>query len=90
MKLLGDQANEYLLKNGELNRDKFSDFVFRNPDFRRKLTKEMGKLIMWAIFKKIVSNIINKKYAMIIDAPILYETKVLEYICYPVIVVGCP
>ena len=24
-----------------------------------------------------------------IDAPILYESKVLEYICYPVIVVGC-
>ncbi len=24
-----------------------------------------------------------------IDAPILYESKVLEYFCYPIIVVGC-
>lgn len=26
---------------------------------------------------------------MAIDAPLLYETKILEYLCYPVIVVGC-
>ena len=90
MKLLGEKASEYLLKNGEINREKFSDFVFRHPDFRKKLTKSMGKLILWTVFKKIVSNIINKKYAMIVDAPILFETKILEYICYPVIVVGCP
>ncbi len=25
-----------------------------------------------------------------IDAPILFETKYLAYICYPIIVVGCP
>jgi dephospho-CoA kinase len=24
-----------------------------------------------------------------IDAPILYETKVLEHLCFPIIVVGC-
>ena len=63
--------------------------MFKNPDFRKKLTKQMGKLIMWEIFKKIISNIIHKRFVMIIDAPILYETKVLEHVCYPVIVVGC-
>ena len=50
----------------------------------------MGKFIMFEIFKTIFANIVNKKYLMLIDAPILYETKVLEYICYPVVVVGCP
>ena len=50
----------------------------------------MGKFIMYEIFKQIFANIVNKKYVMLIDAPILYESKVLEYICYPVVVVGCP
>ena len=45
---------------------------------------------MYEIFKTIFFNIVNKKSLMLIDAPILYETKVLEYLCYPVVVVGCP
>ena len=57
---------------------------------RKKLTGGMGKFIMYEIFKQIFANIVNKKYVMLIDAPILYESKVLEYICYPVVVVGCP
>lgn len=76
-------------KNKEIYRDKFSKFVFENPDFRKKLTREMGKHIMWEIFKSIIVNIFQKKYMMVIDAPILYETKILEHVCYPIIVVGC-
>lgn len=26
---------------------------------------------------------------MLVDAPLLYETKILTYICFPIIVVGC-
>ena len=63
--------------------------MFKNKEFRNQLTKGMGKHIMLEIGKRILSNIWNKRYLMIIDAPILYETKVLEHICYPVIVVGC-
>ena len=63
--------------------------MFNNADFRKQLTLGMGKLIMKEIGKQILSNIWNKKTLMMIDAPILYETKVLEYVCYPVVVVGC-
>jgi dephospho-CoA kinase len=31
----------------------------------------------------------GKKKLIMIDAPILFETKFLEYICFPIIVVGC-
>lgn len=41
------------------------------------------------VLKTIVSNIWNNKNIMMVDAPILYETKILAYICFPVIVVGC-
>jgi dephospho-CoA kinase len=34
--------------------------------------------------------VVNKKKLVMIDAPILFETKYLEYICFPIIVVGCP
>lgn len=44
---------------------------------------------MWAILKEIVGHIFSKNNLIMIDAPILYETKVLEYLCYPIIVVGC-
>lgn len=49
----------------------------------------MGKKIFWQIFKEIISCILEKKKLIMIDAPILYETKVLEHLCFPIIVVGC-
>jgi dephospho-CoA kinase len=63
--------------------------VFANEDFRRKLTRKMGILIMRRVLYKILTNIIKGKNVMIVDAPLLYETKVLEHVCFPVIVVGC-
>ena len=36
-----------------------------------------------------VSNAYQKKKLILIDAPTLYETKVLTHICFPIIVVGC-
>lgn len=44
---------------------------------------------MMRVFKNIFVNIVTGKNIMAIDAPLLYETKILEYVCYPVVVVGC-
>ena len=49
----------------------------------------MGILIMRRVLYKILTNIIKGKNVMIVDASLLYETKVLEHVCFPVIVVGC-
>lgn len=49
----------------------------------------MGMLIMKRIFIRIFKNIITGKNVMLIDAPLLYESKILEYVCYPVVLVGC-
>jgi hypothetical protein len=51
LSLLGDKKDEYLFHSGEINREKFSDFVFKNPDFRRKLTMRMGRKIGWQMLK---------------------------------------
>jgi len=41
----------------------------------------MTKRILWEC-------LINKEKCVFVDAPVLYETKVLEYFFYPIIVVG--
>jgi dephospho-CoA kinase len=50
----------------------------------------MGRKIMWRIITEIYRSFVGKRKLVMIDAPILYETKYLEYICFPIIVVGCP
>jgi dephospho-CoA kinase len=50
----------------------------------------MGRKIMWRIVSEIYQCVVGKRKLVMIDAPILYETKYLEYICFPIIVVGCP
>lgn len=49
----------------------------------------MGILILKRVFSRVVGNIVTGRHVMMIDAPLLYETKILEYLCYPVVVVGC-
>lgn len=63
--------------------------MFNNQEFRSKLTKQMGVLIMKKIFSRIIMNIFAGRNVMLVDAPLLYESKVLEHICFPVVVVGC-
>lgn len=46
-------------------------------------------MIILKVLKRIIWNIWKSKNIMLIDAPLLYETKVLSFICFPVIVVGC-
>jgi dephospho-CoA kinase len=50
----------------------------------------VGKYIFFEIFKQIFQNCISNKKLILIDAPTLYETKILTHICYPILVVGCP
>ncbi len=50
------------------------------------------KITNYYIFKELLYqlyvNLIKKREKMVlIDAPLLYETKILQFICYPVIVV---
>lgn len=49
----------------------------------------MGQLIVWEIIKEIFKSIFSKRNLILIDAPIMYESKLLPYFCFPIIVVGC-
>jgi dephospho-CoA kinase len=44
------------------------------------------------IFRRILVTLIRlkfkeKKHLVVLDAPLLFESKILEYFCYPIIVV---
>jgi dephospho-CoA kinase len=72
LSMLADRKAEFLSPSGEINREKFSDFVFKNPDFRRKLTIRMGRKIMWRIISEIYGCVVGRRKLVMIDAPILF------------------
>lgn len=71
----------------ELNRKAMADIVFKNESIRRKYTRMTGTYIMIEIVKEIIQAIKNKKSLVVLDAPLLFESKYLPYLCYPIITV---
>ena len=60
--------------------------VFSDPAKRRLI----NKLTHPRVFRKIISSVIKlkilqRKPLVVLDAPLLFETKILEYFCYPII-----
>jgi dephospho-CoA kinase len=70
-----------------IKRDKLADLTFRDNTFRKKLTQGVGKYIFWELLRQLLLGILSAEKYILIDAPLLFETKVLTYLCYPIIVV---
>ncbi|KAG2510761.1 hypothetical protein JM16_008447 [Phytophthora kernoviae] len=73
-----------------INRAKLGAIIFGDPAQRKKLNSATHKFIIWEMFKQLVyQRLICRKHLVVFDAPLLFETKLLEYFCYPTIVVAC-
>ena len=75
-------------ETGKIDRDKVAAVIFSNPEKRSAL----NKITHPRIFKKIIKEIIRLKFKVknplvVLDAPLLYEAKILEWFCYPILVV---
>jgi dephospho-CoA kinase len=82
-------GKEILDKDGAIDRTKLGDLIFSNTQKRRQLNKIMHRRIFWKMLSEFWELRMRQKHQLIIiDAPLLYETKFLEYFCYPIIVVG--
>ena len=62
--------------------------VFSDPQKR----KQLNSITHWRIFRDILFKVIKLKISegkkrVILDAPLLFETKILEHFCYPIITV---
>mmetsp|Transcript_5086 Transcript_5086/g.6490 ORF Transcript_5086/g.6490 Transcript_5086/m.6490 type:complete len:127 (+) Transcript_5086:363-743(+) len=82
-------GSEVLKEDGKtIDREKLGKVIFADSDKRRKLNKlthtKIFKSIIWQIFDL---RVLKRKQLVVLDAPLLFETKVLEYLCYPIIVV---
>lgn len=74
--------------NGNIDRDKLGNLIFSNAERRQRL----NKLSHPRIFKQIIKEVWRMKFVekcpmLVLDAPLLFETKILEYFCFPIIVV---
>ena len=81
-----------VLNDGDatINRAKLGALVFSDPMQRRKLDAATHKYILWEMFKQLVYHrLVRRKRLVVLDAPLLFETKLLELFCYPIIVVTC-
>ena len=72
----------------QINSEKLGQIVFSDPAKRKKL----NSITHWRIFKIIFQNIFYQKIVLrksnvILDAPLLFETKILEHFCYPILLV---
>ena len=82
-------GEEVFNDEGVLDRQKLGDIIFKSKQKRKTLNSIMQKKVFWKMFTEFLRlKFTEKKGWIILDVPLLYETKVLEWVCYPIIVVN--
>jgi dephospho-CoA kinase len=71
-----------------IDRTKLGSIIFANPQKRKLLNSMTHPRIFREIFTQIVkARILSWRERVIIDAPLLFESKIMEYFCHPIITV---
>lgn len=84
-------GKQILQQDGSIDRKKLGEIVFNNPKERKALNKCTHGSILFEIFVQLMKyRLFQRKRMVILDAPLLYETGILQYFCYPIVVVACP
>ena len=79
---------EILDSQGIIDRKKLGDIIFSNSQKRARLNQLTHPRTFRAMFLKLLRlKFIENKELVVLDAPLFYETRILEYFCYPCIVV---
>lgn len=74
-------------ENKEIDRKALGAIVFNDPKLRKKLTGITGWYIAIEIIKQVFVYSCYQKEPIVLDAPILFETGYLRWLCFPIIVV---
>eukprot|EP00992_Anisonema_acinus_P011582 TRINITY_DN7542_c0_g1_i1.p1 TRINITY_DN7542_c0_g1~~TRINITY_DN7542_c0_g1_i1.p1 ORF type:complete len:256 (-),score=116.90 TRINITY_DN7542_c0_g1_i1:25-732(-) len=84
-------GHEYLTPEGDLNREKLGELVFASPSKRRQLTGITRGPIMRLVIKAILYQwFVARADLVVLDMPLLYETRVYAWLVRCVVVVACP
>lgn len=74
---------------GQVDRTLLGPLVFQDQAKRRQLAKITSGPIAKTIFKQLLTlRWQNMNSEVILDAPLLFENKVLEHFCYPIVVIA--
>ena len=83
-------GKEILDQNGVIDRTVLGNIIFADPAKRALLNKLSHPRVLRKIITQLIKlRLIQRKPLVVLDAPLLYETKIIEYFCYPIIVVFC-
>ena len=75
-------------RDGKINRTKLGEIIFTDKEKRLKLNKISHPRIFIKMIKELLRlKFIVKSPLVVIDAPLLYESKFMQYFLYPIIVV---
>jgi dephospho-CoA kinase len=89
-KVINAFGTQILDERGVIDRTKLGAVIFANPEKRRLLDKMSHPLVFRKIIKSLFKlKFIQRRPLVVLDAPLLFEAKILEYFCYPIIVVYC-
>ncbi|KAJ0412525.1 hypothetical protein ATCC90586_006892 [Pythium insidiosum] len=81
---------EVLNEDRTINRAKLGSIIFSDPAKRQVLNGCTHKFILWEMFAQLFYHrFVGRKRLVVFDAPLLFETKILERFCYPIVVVAC-
>ncbi|EQC40389.1 hypothetical protein SDRG_02287 [Saprolegnia diclina VS20] len=73
-----------------LDRAKLGSLVFNDPAKRATLNSCTHKHILLAMFFELLYlRVVKRAKLVVFDAPLLFETQILEYFCTPIVVVAC-
>ncbi|KAI7792898.1 dephospho-CoA kinase domain-containing protein isoform X1 [Triplophysa rosa] len=82
-------GREVLLENGEIDRKKLGQIIFSNPEKRRLLNSITHPLIHKEMFRQILLYFIKGYRYVILDVPLLFETRRLTRFLTHTVVVYC-
>ncbi|ETV86648.1 dephospho-CoA kinase [Aphanomyces astaci] len=89
-KIVAMFGNDVLNADKTINRPMLGSIIFNNPSKRQALNSCTHYYIIKEMFYQLLyQRIVKQRKLVIFDAPLLFETKLLQYFCGPIIVVAC-
>jgi dephospho-CoA kinase len=86
-KIVAKFGDEVVMADGTINRQALSDIVFSDRKSRKTIDSIVQPIILLEIVKKLFRFKVNGVKFVVIDAPLLFESKILTYFCCPIITV---
>lgn len=81
-------GQEMVGPDGELDRPKLAKLIFSDVNARKKINAITHPAVSKEILWKVLTGRLQGYRHILLDAPLLFETKVFPYFCYPIITVA--